>query len=250
MKMTQQAHKRLAHLMGMGLIAIGIGIFGLMAFRENIIFFLTPSELNAQKETMRGKKIRLGGLVQNGSLQRQDFDITFRVSDTHNELTVHYKGPIPALFREGQGVVATGIFDDNIFQATQILTKHDERYVPKQVVERLKKDQLWRDMTFIYKILLPSEWKSFQETKIFKGSPLDQKDGFIHNSTLEQRTDIQEKFFKDQEVVILKIDVSKIQPGCLKFEENKPGGNVYPHIYGDIPFEAVCGVELGGCFQK
>jgi uncharacterized protein (DUF952 family)/uncharacterized metal-binding protein YceD (DUF177 family) len=94
----------------------------------------------------------------------------------------------------------------------------------------------------IFKILLPSEWKDFQNSKVFKGSPMDQTDGYIHSATAEQWAIVREKFFKDKECVLLELSIDKIPPHTLRFEANKAGGNVYPHIYGTIPLDAVIDV--------
>jgi len=118
----------------------------LNAMRDSIVFFSTPSMV-AEKHVQAGKRFRLGGLVQPGSLVRGDnLSITFQVSDTSASLPVTYKGILPDLFREGQGVVAEGALDTSgVFRADTVLAKHDENYMPKDVADALKKQGHWKD---------------------------------------------------------------------------------------------------------
>ena len=118
----------------------------LNAMRDLIVFFSTPSTI-AEKHIQPGKRFRLGGLVQPGSLVRgEDLDVTFQVSDTSASLPVSYKGILPDLFREGQGVVAEGALDaSGVFRADTVLAKHDENYMPKDVADALKKQGHWKD---------------------------------------------------------------------------------------------------------
>jgi len=100
-------------------------------------------------------------------------------------------------------------------------------------------------MVVIYKILTPEEWAAFKKDGFFKGSPLDQKDGFIHASLVDQYPRILEKFFKDQRpLVLIKMNSTFLKPGALKLEANRPGGDHYPHIYGEIPLDAVISHEI------
>lgn len=97
----------------------------------------------------------------------------------------------------------------------------------------------------IYKILTPKEWQDFQNNGYFKGSQLDQKDGFIHAAFENQYLAIIDKFFEDvRPLVLLKIDSKLLAKDCLKIEANKLGGNKYPHLYGEIPFNAVVSYEI------
>ncbi len=97
----------------------------------------------------------------------------------------------------------------------------------------------------IYKILTPAEWQDFQKEGYFKGSSLDQKDGFIHAAFEDQYPNIIKKFFAGRRPLILvKLDVKLLATGCLKIEANQPGGNKYPHLYGEIPFKAVISHEV------
>ena len=118
----------------------------LNALRDSIVFFSTPSMV-AEKHVPAGRRFRLGGLVQPGSLARGDnLQVTFKVSDGDATLPVSYKGILPDLFREGQGVVAEGALDSaGIFKADTVLAKHDETYMPKEVADALKKHGHWKD---------------------------------------------------------------------------------------------------------
>jgi cytochrome c-type biogenesis protein CcmE len=118
----------------------------LNALRDSIVFFSTPS-MAAEKHFPPGKRFRLGGLVENGSLRRgDDLAVSFRVSDGGATLPVTYKGILPDLFREGQGVVAEGALDaSGVFRADTVLAKHDETYMPKDVADALKKQGHWKD---------------------------------------------------------------------------------------------------------
>jgi len=118
----------------------------LNALRDSIVFFSTPSMV-AEKHVPAGRRFRLGGLVQPGSLARgENLQVTFKVSDGDATLPVSFKGILPDLFREGQGVVAEGALDSaGIFKADTVLAKHDETYMPKEVADALKKQGHWKD---------------------------------------------------------------------------------------------------------
>jgi cytochrome c-type biogenesis protein CcmE len=118
----------------------------LNAMRDSIIFFSTPAMV-AEKHIQPGKRFRLGGLVQPGSLVRgENLAITFQVADASATLPVSYKGILPDLFREGQGVVAEGALDaSGVFRADTVLAKHDENYMPREVADALKKQGHWKD---------------------------------------------------------------------------------------------------------
>ena len=122
----------------------------LMAFEENIVFFYSPSELVHKMETQPippGRRLRIGGLVEEGSVQRDTdgITITFRVTDMVEVLPVRFRGLLPDLFREGQGIVAEGsVAQNGTFVATEVLAKHDETYMPKEVAEALKKAGKWQ----------------------------------------------------------------------------------------------------------
>ena len=118
----------------------------LNALRDSIVFFSTPSMV-AEQHVVPGKRFRLGGLVQPGSLVRGDnLSVRFEVADGNAKLPVSYKGILPDLFREGQGVVAEGALDPSgVFRADTVLAKHDENYMPKEVADALKKQGHWKD---------------------------------------------------------------------------------------------------------
>lgn len=131
-------------------VALGVTLLGiaaaliLTAFRDSIVFFYTPSEL-AEKSVPAGRPFRLGGLVEDGSVARSGDTVTFKITDLKAALAVTYKGILPDLFREGQGVVAEGTLGaDGVFQARQVLAKHDETYMPPEVAAALKKSGEWR----------------------------------------------------------------------------------------------------------
>ena len=117
----------------------------LMALRDSIVFFYTPSEV-AEKHLDAGQRFRLGGLVESGSLKRgEGTTVSFVVTDKRATLPVTYTGVLPDLFREGQGVVAEGMLNaDGVFRADSVLAKHDEKYMPPEVAKKLKEQGVWR----------------------------------------------------------------------------------------------------------
>lgn len=139
--------QRRAILIGtcLGVLALAVGLV-LMALRDSIVFFYTPSEV-AEKHLDTGQRFRLGGLVENGSLKRgEGTTISFVVTDKRATLPVTYTGVLPDLFREGQGVVAEGMLtSEGVFHADSVLAKHDETYMPKEVADSLKKQGHWKD---------------------------------------------------------------------------------------------------------
>jgi cytochrome c-type biogenesis protein CcmE len=125
-------------------LALSTGLIG-YAMRDGINFFRTPSQVT-QSPPPPTETFRIGGLVVEGSLQRgQSETVTFRVTDTATEVPVSYTGVLPDLFDEGQGMVGTGRMLDGVFQATEILAKHDETYMPKEVVDALKEQGVYVD---------------------------------------------------------------------------------------------------------
>src|SRR2546423_1562094 len=119
----------------------------LAAFNDNLVFFYSPSDL-AVKAVDPGRRIRIGGLVEQASLVRQGDGgrVGFRVTDGKSDLAVVYDGVLPDLFREGQGVVAEGrLQPDGVFAATSVLAKHDEKYMPPEVADALKKAGRWQE---------------------------------------------------------------------------------------------------------
>ena len=133
-------HKRFA-LIAVALAGVGVAAaLVLNAFRSNLVFFFSPSQVFS-KEAPVAKKFRLGGLVEKGSLTREADGLTveFIVTDTAKDIHVRYTGILPDLFREGQGMVAQGkLGDDGVFYADEVLAKHDEKYMPPEVAAALK----------------------------------------------------------------------------------------------------------------
>ena len=117
----------------------------LKALNDNIVFFFSPSEtLKRFKSGNESQKIRVGGLVVKNSLKQQGEVIDFEITDEKNKIKILYKGILPDLFREGQGVVVEGYFKENSLQATEVLAKHDENYMPREVSNILKKEGNWK----------------------------------------------------------------------------------------------------------
>jgi cytochrome c-type biogenesis protein CcmE len=133
-------------VVGMVLLGAAAGL-ALYAMNDTLVFFYSPSELLA-KQIPPGRTLRIGGLVETGSVARDADGATvhFRVTDTAKTVAVVYKGILPDLFREGQGVVAEGTMSqDGVFVAAEVLAKHDEKYMPKEVVDALKKSGRWQE---------------------------------------------------------------------------------------------------------
>ena len=136
----------------LSLIAAALAVIGaaaglaLYALRDNIVFFYSPTEV-VQKAVQPGARLRVGGLVKADSLIKLSGDnVAFVVTDGPNDVTVAYQGLLPDLFREGQGVVAEGVLEaPGQMRAETILAKHDERYMPREVVEALKKQGRWQE---------------------------------------------------------------------------------------------------------
>jgi cytochrome c-type biogenesis protein CcmE len=119
----------------------------LSAFEESIVFFQSPTDI-ATKPVSPNKRFRLGGLVEEGSVKKKDDAVvTFRITDMANTVNVSYRGILPDLFREGQGVVTEGIYVAGVFTADEVLAKHDENYMPPEVADALKKSGKWKEMS-------------------------------------------------------------------------------------------------------
>jgi cytochrome c-type biogenesis protein CcmE len=133
-------HKR-ALLIGTGLVVLAAAVtLVLTAFQQNLVFFFTPSQV-AANEAPVGKPFRIGGMVEEGSLKRGGDGLTvqFKVTDTAKSVQVKYTGILPDLFKEGKGVVAQGrLGPDGVFQATEVLAKHDENYMPPEAAHALE----------------------------------------------------------------------------------------------------------------
>ena len=138
-------HKRLSFVVvGLALLAAAVGLI-VNAFEDNIVFFFGPSEVLAEPPAP-DRRLRIGGLVEAGSVQREGTRVRFRVTDLVASIPVVYEGLLPDLFREGQGVVAGGHLRGGVFHADEVLAKHDENYMPPEVAETLKKSGRWQDM--------------------------------------------------------------------------------------------------------
>jgi cytochrome c-type biogenesis protein CcmE len=119
-------------------------LLSLRAFRDNLIFFYSPSEA-AQQHIDPNRLVRLGGLVKAGSIKHSENNRTqFIITDGATDISVTYQGMLPDLFRDGQGVIAEGYVKGGTFEAKTILAKHDEKYMPKEVVDALKKSGRWK----------------------------------------------------------------------------------------------------------
>ena len=140
----KRKHKRLTFVVvALGLLGAAAGLV-LSAFEENIVFFYSPTDV-AEKRIAEDRRIRLGGLVEEGSVKKAGGAwVTFRVTDLTTAIPVTYKGLLPDLFREGQGVVAEGRLKGGVFQADEVLAKHDETYMPPEVADAIKKSGQWK----------------------------------------------------------------------------------------------------------
>jgi len=136
-----------------GLLALGMVALGgaawlvLSAFNDNLVFFYSPSELKA-KAVAADRRLRIGGLVEEHSVSRgaDGRSVAFRITDGADDIVVVYQGLLPDLFREGQGAVAEGkLRPDGVFAASSVLAKHDENYMPREVVDALKKSGHWQE---------------------------------------------------------------------------------------------------------
>jgi cytochrome c-type biogenesis protein CcmE len=142
----KRKHKRLTFVI-IAMVLLGTAAaLALNAFRENIIFFYSPTEV-AERKVVEGRRIRIGGLVEEGSVQKQpNAVVLFRLTDLNTAILVRYKGLLPDLFREGQGIVAEGRLEKGEFRADEVLAKHDETYMPPEVADALKKSGNWKQM--------------------------------------------------------------------------------------------------------
>ena len=118
----------------------------LMALEDNIVYFYTPNDLIEKFGDTKNiqNKIRIGGLVLESSIKKEGEKTIFMITDRKKEVKVLFEGPLPDLFREGQGIVAEGMFKNNNFIASEVLAKHDENYMPPEVADALKKNNVWK----------------------------------------------------------------------------------------------------------
>ena len=118
----------------------------LMALEDNIVYFYTPNDLIEKFGDTQNiqNKIRIGGLVLESSIKKEGEKTIFMITDRKKEVKVVFSGPLPDLFREGQGIVTEGMFQNNNFIASEVLAKHDENYMPPEVADALKKNNVWK----------------------------------------------------------------------------------------------------------
>jgi cytochrome c-type biogenesis protein CcmE len=143
--MTRKQRRSVMIVAGLGVLGVAVGLV-LFALSDSIVFFYSPSDL-VEKQIQPGQRLRLGGLVETGSLVRgQGTHIEFKVTDNDKTVPVVFEGVLPDLFREGQGVVAEGTLSPaGTFVADNVLAKHDEKYMPPEVAEALKKKGVWQE---------------------------------------------------------------------------------------------------------
>ncbi|MFZ0352491.1 MAG: cytochrome c maturation protein CcmE [Pseudolabrys sp.] len=143
--MTRKQRRLVLIGASLGVLTVAAALV-LSALRDSIVFFNSPTDV-AEKHISPGTRMRIGGLVKPGSIERGDnLLVRFAVTDGKTDIRVHYNGIVPDLFREGQGVVAEGKLEsDKTLAADTVLAKHDERYMPREVVEALKKSGRWQE---------------------------------------------------------------------------------------------------------
>lgn len=142
---SRKARRRVLIILAVApILALAAGL-SLYAMRDAVVFFYGPTQAKAER-VPAGRVVRIGGLVQPGSLAKDgQGEVTFAITDNAVTIKTIYRGDLPDLFREGQGVVAQGAFDDaGAFRAQTVLAKHDERYMPREVVKALKDSGEWR----------------------------------------------------------------------------------------------------------
>jgi cytochrome c-type biogenesis protein CcmE len=146
--MTPKKQRRLAFAITLLLAGGGAAALAVYALQDNILFFYSPSDIAAHPEKVpEGRAFRIGGLVEKGSVKRdRGLEVHFVVTDGKNAVPVNYSGVLPDLFREGQGVVAMGTRSSSgVFLAREVLAKHDEKYMPPEVVDALKRSGHWQE---------------------------------------------------------------------------------------------------------
>ncbi len=143
--MTRKQRRLVLIGSGVGVLALASALV-LTALRDSVVFFNSPTDV-VEKKVAPGARIRLGGLVKEGSLKRgENLQVRFEVTDGNRAIPVAYTGILPDLFREGQGVVTEGALDPGgVFRASSVLAKHDENYMPKEVADALKRQGHWKD---------------------------------------------------------------------------------------------------------
>ena len=134
--------KRFAIVIAAGALLAAAAGLAMTALRDNIVFFVTPSEVTDMH--LSAERIRLGGLVADGSILIDGTVAQFDVTDESATFTIRYDGALPDLFREGQGIIAEGAFRDRLFVADTVLAKHDETYMPREIKESLEEQGVWK----------------------------------------------------------------------------------------------------------
>ena len=138
--LSKKVKSRIFFLFFLSILAVAIIFFTLKSLKENVVYFLTPTEIYNKTDISFEKKIRVGGLVKINSVNKSETLINFIITDLNNEIIVSYNGLVPNLFSEGKGVVAEGeLKDKKYFIADKILAKHDENYMPPEVKKALEK---------------------------------------------------------------------------------------------------------------
>ena len=143
--MTRRQRRLVLIGSALGVLALAVALV-LTALKDSIVFFNSPTDL-VEKHVTPGARLRLGGLVKEGSVVRgENLAVRFAVTDGKSTVPVAFQGLLPDLFREGQGIVAEGALDPTgTFKADSVLAKHDEKYMPKEVADALKQQGLWKD---------------------------------------------------------------------------------------------------------
>ncbi|MEO5373759.1 MAG: cytochrome c maturation protein CcmE [Alphaproteobacteria bacterium] len=141
--MTRKQRRLAFVAVGMLTLSLAVGLV-LNAFNDSMVFFYSPSDLQT-KQVSPDRRVRIGGLVDEGSIRREGEVVRFVVTDRAHTVPVTFTGILPDLFREGQGVVAEGkLGPDGLFQASNVLAKHDENYMPPEVADALKRSGQWQ----------------------------------------------------------------------------------------------------------
>jgi cytochrome c-type biogenesis protein CcmE len=139
-------HQRLAFIIaGVACLAVAVGLI-LNNFNSNLVFFYSPSDV-IQKHLKENQLVRIGGLIENNTVLKLEDGLTtqFSITDLHKSVSVRYSGVLPPMFHEGQGMVAKGKLVNGVFMADELLTKHDEKYMPPEVADALKKSGQWKE---------------------------------------------------------------------------------------------------------
>ncbi len=141
--MSPKARRMRFVLIALAMLFTAAGLI-LYALDDNLVYFYSPTDVQ-EKHIAPDTRIRIGGLVEEGSVVRKGNDVSFRVTDLSNSIPVRFTGALPDLFREGQGVVTEGrLTEDGVFIASEVLAKHDEKYMPPEVADALKRSGQWQ----------------------------------------------------------------------------------------------------------